>query len=146
MLTREDIESYLLRLEEDFEELEPGMWVVSADGEGARLVIHHTPPLLLLRLKVMEVPADQAQCHELYRRLLELNAVDLVHGAYGIEEGDVILSDALELENLDFNEFQASVDSMQMALAAHLEALSPFRDCEGTGNREQGTVTPAPAT
>jgi predicted HTH domain antitoxin len=52
-----------------------------------------------------------------------------VHGAYAIEEGDVILTEALELENLDFNEFQATVDSMQMALASHLEELAPFRDC-----------------
>lgn len=146
MLTREDVESFLLRLEQDAQEVEPGMWVVSAGDGGADLVIHYSPPLLLLRLKMMEVPRDERQCAELYRRLLELNAMDMVHGAYGIEEGDVILSDALELENLDFNEFQASVDSVQMALASHLEVLAPYRDCEGTGNREQGPVAPAPAS
>ncbi|HEV2131547.1 MAG TPA: YbjN domain-containing protein [Longimicrobiaceae bacterium] len=127
MITREDVESHLLRLEEDFEELEQGMWAVDMAGEDVRLVIHHSPPLLLFRIKVMEVPEDEQQCTELFRRLLELNATDLVHGAYGIEEGDVILSSALQLENLDFNEFQATVDSMQMAVASHFEALSPFR-------------------
>lgn len=127
MITREDVESHLLRLEEDFEELEPGMWAVNTPGEDVRLVIHHSPPLLLFRIKVMEVPEEEQQCTELFRRLLELNATDLVHGAYGIEEGDVILSSALQLENLDFNEFQATVDSMQMAVASHFEALSPFR-------------------
>ena len=129
MLTKEDVESFLLRLEQDYEEVEPGMWVVPTNSAGARLVIHHSPPLLLVRVKVMELPSDERQCAELYRRLLELNAVDLVHGAYGVEEGDVILSDALELENLNFNELQASVDSIQMALASHLESLSPFRNC-----------------
>ena len=94
----------------------------------------------------MEVPEDEGSCGRLFRRLLELNASDLVHGAYGVEEGDVILSESLELENLDFNEFQASVDSMQLALASHLETLSPFRDCEGTGNREQGTGLPSPVS
>ncbi len=127
MITREDVESHLLRLEQDFEEIEPGMWAVHTAGEDVRLVIHHSPPLLLFRIKVMEVPEDEQQCIELFRRLLELNATDLVHGAYGIEEGDVILSYALQLENLDFNEFQATVDSMQMAVASHFEALSPFR-------------------
>lgn len=129
MVTREDVESYLLRMQQEFEEVERGMWVVRAGGDGARLVVNHAPPLLLLRTKVLDVPGDQARCAELYRRLLELNAMDLVHGAYGIEEGDVILSDSLELENLDFNEFQASIDSMQLALASHLESLSPFRNC-----------------
>ena len=83
-----------------------------------------------MRTKVLDVPTgDPVRCTDLYRRLLELNATDLVHGAYGIEEDDIILSDSLELENLDFNEFQASVDSMQLAVASHLESLSPFRNC-----------------
>jgi hypothetical protein len=129
MLTREDVESYLLRLGQDYEEVGTGMWVVQA-SEAARVVIHYSPPLLVMRVKVMEVPQDERSCASLYRRLLELNAMDLVHGAYGIEEGDVILSDSHQLENLDFNEFQASVDSLQMAVAAHLETLAPYRDCE----------------
>lgn len=127
MVTKEDIDSYLLRMESNSEEIEPGMWVI--ESEHAKLVLHHSPPLLLLRMKVLAVPAEESKCTGLFRRLLELNATDLVHGAYGIEEGDVILSDALELENLDFNEFQATVDSMQLALASHLEQLSEFRDC-----------------
>ena len=130
MVTREDIESYLLRLEGEHEEIEPGMWVLQSESvDGARLVIHHSPPLLILRTKVMDLPEDREQCAELFRRLLELNAVDLVHGAYGIEEGDVILSDAMQLENLDFNEFQASIDSIQVALASHLETLAAYRNC-----------------
>ncbi|CAN5695858.1 hypothetical protein BH23GEM8_BH23GEM8_07770 [soil metagenome] len=129
MVTREDVESYLLRLDQESEELEPGMWIVQNSHHDVRMVIHHTPPLLLLRMKVMELPNAGTDCTDLYRRLLELNAVDVVHGAYGIEDGDVILSDTLELENLDFNEFQASVDSMQVALASHLESLSAFRAC-----------------
>jgi len=129
MLTREDVESYLLRLGQDYDEVGQGMWVVQA-SDAARVVIHYSPPLLVMRVKVMEVPQDERSCATLFRRLLELNAIDLVHGAYGIEEGDVILTDSHQLENLDFNEFQASVDSLQMAVATHLETLAPYRDCE----------------
>lgn len=128
MRTREDLESFLLRLDQDFEEVEPGMWVLHGGGEAANLVAVYSAPLLLLRAKVMDVPADEARAAKLYRHLLELNAVDLVHGAYGVEDGDVILSDSLELENLEFNEFQAAVDSMQVALASHLETLSAYRN------------------
>jgi hypothetical protein len=113
------------------------MWVAQA-GQGARVVVHLSPPLLLLRAKVLDLPTDEEQCAKLYRRLLELNANDLVHGAYGIEETEVILTDSLELENLDFNEFQASMDSMQVALASHMETLSPYRDCREAGTPEQG--------
>jgi hypothetical protein len=131
MVTREDVESFLLRMELEVEEVETGMWVVHAPNEGTRMVVHYSPPLVVLRTKVLDVPADgdPQRCTDLYKRLLELNATDLVHGAYGIEENDIILSDSLELENLDFNEFQASVDSMQLAVASHLESLSPFRNC-----------------
>jgi hypothetical protein len=92
-------------------------------------VVNHTPPVLVFRVKVLDVPDDDSQHTSLYRRLLELNATDLVHGAYGLEEGDVILTETLELENLDFSEFQATVDSMFMALAGHVEELAPFRSC-----------------
>jgi len=127
MLTREDVESYLLRSGQEYDEVEDGMWVVQGSHDGARVVVHRSPPLLLFRLKVMEVPEDEQQCSALFRRLLELNATDLVHGAYGIEEDDVILTDALQLENLDYNEFQATLDSLQIAAAAHVETLAPFR-------------------
>jgi hypothetical protein len=127
MVTREDVESFLLRLEGEHEEVEPGMWVMGSDG--ARLVIHHSPPVLILRTKVLEVPGAETDCTALFRKLLELNATDLVHGAYAVEEDDVILTDTLALENLDFAQFQASVDSLQMALASHLESLSPYREC-----------------
>jgi hypothetical protein len=129
MVTRDDVESYLNRMELDFEEVEEGMWVARNGGDGAGLVLSHSPPVLVFRAKVLDVPKDGKACADLFQRLLELNATDLVHGAYAVEEGDVILTEALELENLDFNEFQATVDSLQMAMAAHLGELAPYRGC-----------------
>jgi hypothetical protein len=126
MVTREDVESYLLRMEENLEEVEPGMWVLGTEDGG--VVVHFSPPLLILRSKVLELPADDSNSAGLYRKLLELNAGDLVHGAYAVEEGDVILTDTLELERLDFGTLQASVDSIQLALASHLDALAAHRD------------------
>jgi hypothetical protein len=129
MVTREDVESYLLRMEVEFEEVEEGMWVVRTGMDGLGLVVNHSPPVLVFRAKVLDTPADEKQCVELYQRLLELNASDMVHGAYGIEEGDIVVTEALELENLDFNEFQATIDAIQMALAGHVEVLAPYRSC-----------------
>ena len=54
----------------------------------------------------------------------------MVHGAYGIEEGDLVLTDTLELETLDFPELQASLESMQMAAASHIERIKALA---GTG-------------
>lgn len=128
MVTREDVERYLLQSELTHEEVEEGMWVAHADG-GPSLVVHHSPPVLVFRLKVMDLPTDGPRCTELYKTLLRFNARDLVHAAYGLEEEDVVLTETLQLENLDQNEFQAVIDSFQMAMATHLEQLAPFRDC-----------------
>jgi hypothetical protein len=128
MVTREDVERYLLQAELTHEEVQEGMWVAHADG-GPSLVIHHSPPVLVFRLKVMDLPGDEPRCTELYKTLLRFNARDLVHAAYGLEEEDVVLTETLQLENLDQNEFQAVIDSFQMAMATHLEQLAPFRDC-----------------
>ena len=133
MVSREELERFLDRLSAEgvtHTEVEPGLWRVRPGGAfDFDIALTYAPPVMLLRANVMELPEDADRCNALARRLLELNATDLVHGAYGIEEGDIILADSLELENLDFNEFQASVDSMQLAVASHLESLSPFRNC-----------------
>src|ERR1044072_4808951 len=102
MVTRDDIESYLLRTGLEAEEVEGGMWVIRGDGEGAGapLVVHFSPPLVVFRLKVMDVPDDAPRCAALFRTLLSLTASDLVHAAYGLEAGDVILTETLEAENL----------------------------------------------
>jgi hypothetical protein len=87
------------------------------------MVVHHADALLLIRMKVMDLPEMSENAVDLYRTLLELNATDVVHGAYGIEDGELILSDTLEMETLDFLELQASVESMELAASGHMERI-----------------------
>ena len=95
---------------------------------GAEVVIHYAPPVVVLRVRVMEPPAQDDKRSGLYRQLLEFNATDLIHGSYGLEGDHVVLTDALELADLDYSEFEASFDSMTLALASHLNALAPYRE------------------
>lgn len=126
MLNREDIESFLIRAEAEFQEIGEGLWIVHQPGETTRpgIVINHQPPVVVFRADIRDLPIDDEDQLELYRRLLELNAVDLIHGAYGLEDGEVILSDTLELENLDFSEFRASLESLSLALTSHWGQLT----------------------
>lgn len=126
MVNREDVESFLMRLEVPYRELEEGLWLVG-DSEAAPVVVDHTPPLLLLRVEVMNAPDDEELQAGLFRALLELNATDLVHGAYGVEGNAIVLTDSLQLQDLDFSEFQASLDSIMLALSSHYEPLSIYR-------------------
>jgi hypothetical protein len=126
MMTREDLESYLIRMEHDFEEIEESMWRIESDDDGTAVVVNYTPPLVVLRLKVMSLPesVEDSRLASFYRRMLELNATDIVHGSYGIEAQEVVLSDALELETLDFSELRSSYESLTMAASSHLPELA----------------------
>ena len=125
MITREDLESYLIRLDVEVEEVDDGLWLLKPE-EGTQIVCIYSPPVVVLRLKIMDLPQDveDARFTSLYRRLLELNAADIVHGSYGIEEGEIVLSDALELENLDFSELRSSFESLVLAASGHLPELA----------------------
>ena len=108
MVTREDIESFLDRLTAEadgasYSEVEPGLWVVRpTHGLDLDVVVHYSPPVVIIRMKVMNVPQSDALSASLNRRLLQLNATDLVHGAYGIERDSIVLNEALELAHLDY--------------------------------------------
>jgi hypothetical protein len=130
MISREDVQSWLERLGGgtlEVRELEPNLWLVRTE-EGAEVVVHYAPPVVILRMRVMELPAQEPRRGELFRQLLELNARELIHGSYGLEGDHIVLTDALELADLDFSEFEASFDSITLALATHLGALAPYRE------------------
>jgi hypothetical protein len=126
MKTKEEIEGFLDRLgaEGAYREVEPGLWVVKPSGPMEfDMVVHYSPPVVVLRVKVMELPKDNTVLATLSRRLLELNASDLLHGSYGIEQDAIVLTEALELAHLDYEEFLASYESMTLALASHLREI-----------------------
>ncbi|HUF75198.1 MAG TPA: CesT family type III secretion system chaperone [Longimicrobiales bacterium] len=131
MVTREDLESFLIRMDLDYQEIEPGMYLVQGRNSGLPLVVHHADSLLLIRMKVMDMPEAADGRIDLYRTLLELNATDVVHGAYGIEEGELIMSDTLELETLDFLELQASMESIELAASSHMDRIRTLAGVEG---------------
>jgi len=132
MVTREDIESFLDRLGTNgasYSEIEPGLWIIKPGGAlDLDVVCHYSPPVVVLRMKVMNLPADEASTATLSRRLLQLNATDLIHGSYGIEQESIVLTEAMELSHLDFEEFLASYESMTLALASHLREFASYRE------------------
>lgn len=150
MVSREDIERFLDRLGGDgatYAEVEPGLWRVRAGGAlNYDIAVTYAPPVLLLRVNVMELPAGADAQARLARRLLELNAGDLLHGAYGIERATVVLTEALELAHLDYEEFLASFESITLALASHMPELAACCDPRRTTGEHRAAVRPAATT
>jgi hypothetical protein len=132
MVSKDDIERFLDRLNSDgatYSEVEPGLWIVKPAGElDFSVVVHYSPPVVIFRVKVMTLPTNAEAMATLSKRLLELNATDLVHGSYGIENQSIVITEALELSHLDYEEFQAAYESMTIALASHLRELGSYRE------------------
>jgi hypothetical protein len=122
MATQDNIEHYLIQMECPFEPIESHMWVIH---NTANVVVTYEPPLVVFRIKLMEIPKERRE--EFFKLLLELNATNMIHGAYGIEGDNVVLIDTLQSEHLDFNEFQASLDALLMASTQDYQKLNAFR-------------------
>ncbi|TVR63073.1 MAG: hypothetical protein EA426_01275 [Spirochaetaceae bacterium] len=123
-MVKERIESYLINLSLTYEEVGENIWVINDEDKGlGRVVVFAEESLVWFRTKVMEIPKNNKL--EFFEQLLKLNA-EMVHGAYAIEEDSVILVDSLEYNTLDFEEFQASLDAMGLALAQHYPRLSKY--------------------
>ena len=132
MRTEKDVEAYLLRSNRRFRAVDSAAerggartFLVDSGDKSPPVAVLVDPPLVVLRVHVGDLtgeasPTDAA----LFRKLLELNARQLVHANYGLEDRHVVLSSALELENLDFNEIQATLDEIDVALAQQLPLIA----------------------
>ena len=128
MISREDLESFLIRTEMDHREIGEAMWLVDpvrdAEEDHPAVVVSLSPPLVIFRAAIGTVPeGDQARL-TLFQDLLQLNASDMVHGAYGLEGDEIILTDALEIVDLDYSEFLASLESLSLAVTSHAKQLA----------------------
>jgi hypothetical protein len=118
MISREKLESYLVKLSLTFQEAGKNTWVVREPEKGlASLFIMMADPLVVLRLTVMPIPGKGTD--KLYEELLRLNATDMVHGAYAIDGKHVIIVDTLEGDTLDVEELQASIEAISLAVVQH---------------------------
>ncbi len=122
--TVEDVERFLEQRGHAVERLSEGTWLVRVARDQAPAVVRVESPVVLIEVNVGEVSfADSVRAVAFYRRLLELNAGDLVHAAYGLVGERVVLTAALELANLDENELGAALSEVSLALAEHVPAL-----------------------
>ncbi|MFQ5483620.1 MAG: molecular chaperone Tir [Nitrospinaceae bacterium] len=109
----------------DQEDAAEELVVVNDEERGIQnLVIDCEAPILILEQVIMPVPSDTTG---LFKRLLQLDRT-LVHGAFVLdEEATVVLfRDTLQMENLDRNELEGSIDALSLALAEHGGELLSF--------------------
>jgi hypothetical protein len=125
MRTRDDIQAFIDRSGLTFKELDEHTWIVRDPGAVESVVIRFEEPLLVFRTKVMELEKVRDR-EKFYSTLLELNASEMIHGAYGLSDASVVLTCSLRLENIDYNEFQGTIDDFTLAVTNHHARLSAF--------------------
>ena len=124
MRTLRDVEAYLGRLSRRFSAVEgqEGTFLIHSSDRMPPIALRVDPPLVVFRVHIGDAP--KADHLPLYRKLLELNARALVHSSFGLEGEQIVLCSALELENLDFNELEATLDELDMTLVQQVPVLS----------------------
>jgi hypothetical protein len=126
MVNSQDIEGYLIKMGISYDEIAKNTWMIQDNEDSIEnLVVTLNDPVIVFHVKLLEIPPGCDKLR-LYEELLRLNATDMLHGAYGLEGNNVVAIDTLQAENLDFNEFQASVDSLNLAITTHYRRLAPF--------------------
>jgi hypothetical protein len=89
----------------------------------ALVALRIEPPVLVVRAEIGQAPEALESSRALYRKLLELNATELLHVAYGLDRDRIVLSGALELESVDLSEIEATLSDIDLALSEHVPAL-----------------------
>ena len=121
------IEQYLIDLKCNYQEVKPNFWLLDDTEQNLEgIAVIYADPLVIIQVQVMNIP--QKKREEFYKKLLELNATDIIHGAYGIEGGKVVIIDTLEYGTMDYNIFRATLDAISLALAQHYPILSVYRE------------------
>ena len=121
------IKQYLMDLNIDIidENIQEELGVVKDLENGINnLVIDCEEPILILEQLIMEIKEDSTA---FYKRLLQMNR-ELVHGAFALdEEGKrLFFRDTLQLENLDLNELEGTLQSLSLAMAEFGAELLKF--------------------
>jgi len=127
-MTESKIEQYLIDLMITYQQVGKNLWLLDDEERSLHgVAIMQAEPLVIIRAEVMDVPT-KSNLLELYTKLLELNASDVIHGAYALDKNKIILLDTLQYETMDNEDFRATLDSFSMALTEHYPILSKFRD------------------
>jgi hypothetical protein len=125
--TERDIEAYLLALGKPHEKVGDGTYLIQLAADAPPVALRIAGAVVVLRLHVGQPPPDEASQVAVFRRLLELNATELMYSAYGLENGRIVLGAALELDNLDLNELEAVLADIDLAIARHVPKLRELK-------------------
>ncbi|RZS98906.1 molecular chaperone Tir [Aquimarina brevivitae] len=121
------VKTYLLELNYNIthENKNEGILVISKESEGINnMILGVAPPILIMEQHIFNIKSNT---EFVYKSLLQKNR-DIVHGAFVLDESGtkVIFRDTLQVENLDLNEIEGSLNSLGLLLSEYSEQIINF--------------------
>lgn len=118
------VKEYLTELEYSIaeESEEDGFMVVENEANGIRnLVLAIADPLLIVEQYLVELKNPNPS---VYQQLLQKSR-DIIHGAFVLDESGkkLIFRNTHELENLDLNEIEATLNSLALLLGEYSKEI-----------------------
>ena len=114
-----------LELEIKHENQKEGIFIVSNESEGIfHLIICVAHPIVIFEQFIFEIKQEG---NLVYKSLLQKNR-DIIHGAFVLDDSSkkVIFRDSLQIENLNQNEFEATLNSLSVLLSEYSEQIINF--------------------
>ncbi len=123
------VKEYLLELGYNmtYENQEDGVIVIENAANGfSNLVLGVADPILIVEQFLFEIKNPSV---EVYKQLMQKSR-DIVHGAFVLDEtgSKVIFRNTHELENLDLNELEATLNSLALLLGEYSQELIKFSE------------------
>lgn len=124
---REVLKQYLVDLDYaiSHENEKEGILVIQKEEYGIKnLVLGISPPVLILEQYIFKIDKPSV---EIFQSLLVKNR-DIVHGAFVLDnEGEkVIFRDTLQIDTLDIEELEASLNSLSLLLTEYSNQIIKF--------------------
>jgi hypothetical protein len=118
------VKEYLIELgyQIDKEIPEEQIFIISNEDNAVNsMVLDCEDNLLIIEQKLVDVTVDSPA---LWKKVLQANR-SLIYGAYVLDESGkhLIFRDTLELENLDINELEGSLNALALGLVENIDLL-----------------------
>ena len=123
------IKEYLQELEYpiSFENEKEGLIIINKETDGLKnLILVVTDTILIIEQYLISINSDDVK---IFKSLLIKNR-DIVHGAFVLNENGtkIIFRDTLQIENLDKNEIEGTLNSLALLLSEYSEKLIEFSE------------------
>jgi hypothetical protein len=121
------VKDYLIELDQNIvsESEEDGVFVIDNEDMGiTNMFIAVADPILIVEDYLFELKQESI---DTFRELLKKNR-DIVHGAFCLDETGtkVIFRDTLQIENLDLNELEGTLNSLSLLLSEYSAEIIQF--------------------